>query len=109
MLQSGNELNLAKLHRLKAARGIQLIAESQKADWRHCLQDVNLRDQQFLDFYHSVHCERRFCDSITLHQSNGGVDFVQDLFEPKFIRLMHGDEEQLIVMRGRWQASLQVD
>src|SRR2546421_11862478 len=98
MLQAGNELNLAKLHRLKAARGIQLIAEAQKADRRHRLQNVDLGDQQFLDLYDSVHGERRFRNSITLHQSDGGVDLVQDLFEPKLVRLMHGDEEQLIVM-----------
>src|ERR1041384_2573140 len=98
MLQSGNKLNLAKLHRLKAARWIQLIAKTEEADRRHRLQDVNLCDQQLLDLYDSAYRERRFRNSITLHESDRGVDLVQDLFEPKFIRLMHGDEQQLIVM-----------
>src|ERR1041384_6731530 len=107
MLQSGNKLNLAKLHRLKAARWIQLIAKTEEADRRHRLQKVNLRDQQLLDLDDSAQRERRFRDSITLHQSDRGVDLVQDLLEPEFISLMHGDKEQLIVMRGRRQARLQ--
>src|ERR1051325_2692995 len=109
MLQSGNKLNLAKLHRLKAARWIQLIARTEEANRRHRRQNVNLRDQQLLDLDDPAQRERRFRDSINLHQSDGGVDLVQDLLEPKFIRLMHRDEEQLIVMSGRRQARLQVD
>src|ERR1043165_5052277 len=41
-------------------------------------------------------------------RAGGGVQLVENLFEPEFVCLVDGDEEKLVVVRGVGQAGLQV-
>ncbi len=108
-LQTGSEFNLAKLHRLKTAGRVELVAESQKVNRLHRLEYMDLLNQEFFDLDHAAQRVRRFSRRVLFHQSDGCVDFVQNLLEPKFIRLVHGDEKQFVVMRRRRQTRLQLD
>jgi len=70
---------------------------------------VNLRNEQLLDLDNPAHRQSGFAGSILIHQAQRGVDFVQDLLEPQLVRLVDCDEQQFVVVRGRRQASLQID
>ena len=109
IFQAGREFDLAKLHRLKATRRIQFIAEGEEADRPHGFQYMNLRDQELFNFNHAAQRLGGFRWMIFLHQADGRVNLMQDLLEPEFISLMYRDEEQLIVMCRRRQAGLQVN
>ena len=49
VLRAGYELQLAELHRLETARGIQLVAKLEEPDLGHRLEDVDLSDEHFFD------------------------------------------------------------
>src|SRR5438270_432610 len=44
VLQARSEFDLTKLHGLKSAGGIQLVAKTEETNRSHGFQDVNLRD-----------------------------------------------------------------
>ena len=107
VFQARSEFDLAKLHGLKSAGGIQLVAKTEETNRSHGFQDVNLGDQQFFDLHHPPQRVRRLRGAVFFHRGDCGLKLVQDLLKPEFISLMHGNEKQLIVMRRRRQASLQ--
>jgi hypothetical protein len=93
IFQAGREFDLAKLHRLKAARRIQFITEGEEVDRSHGFQNMNLRDQELFNFNHPAQRGNGFCGMIFFHQSDSPVDLVQDLLEPELISLMHRDKK----------------
>src|SRR5918911_2037368 len=74
VFEARGELDLAKLHRLKAARGVQLVAEGQKADRRHRLQNVNLVDQYLFDLDDTPDGTRGCASAVFIHLRNGRID-----------------------------------
>src|SRR5215207_5397 len=109
VLEARGELDLAELHRLEAARGVELVAEAEEVDRRHRLQDVDLRDEQFLDLGDPAEGARRDGRAVFAHRAERGVDLVEHLLEPQLVRLVDGDEEQLVVVRRVGQTALQPD
>jgi hypothetical protein len=86
-----------------------LIAKSEKADRRHAFEYVNLLYQQLLDVHDPLDRARCRRETIFCEKSNRRIEFVQDLFEPQLISLVHRDEEQLVVMCGIGKTVLQID
>src|SRR5258706_15961220 len=78
IFETGDEFDLAKLHRLKAAGRIQLIAKPEKVDRRHCLEQLDLVQQDLLDFHHPL--QRALCgDSpIFVHQPYALIYYLED-------------------------------
>src|ERR1044071_8874949 len=76
VLEPGSELDLAKLHGLKAARRIQLVAEGQEADRRHRLKDVNLVDQYLFDLDDAIDGAGGRRRSILFHLRDGRINFM---------------------------------
>src|SRR5258708_19891691 len=70
---------------------------------------MNLGNQKLFNFDDAMQSPRGFLGSILFHQRDRRVNLMQDLLEPKFISLVHGDEQQLIVLGRRRQTGLQVD
>src|ERR1022692_883537 len=99
IFRSGEELKLPELHRLKAAGRRERRAELQEVLRRHRLQHVDLADQQPLD---DVHAAQQLPGPPRLpcrHRVAGGAQLVQQLLEPELVRLVHGDEQQLVMGR----------
>src|SRR5215207_6326033 len=109
VLEARGELYLAELHRLEAARGVELVAEAEEVDRRHRLKDMYLRDEQFLYLGDAREGARRDGRAVFAHRAECGVDLVEHLLEPQLVRLVDGDEEQLVVVRGFGQTLLQPD
>jgi len=65
-----------------------------------------LGHQQFFDLNDTPQRLGGFKITIVSHQHHGRVNLMQNLFEPKFVRLMDRDEEQFVVLGGRREASL---
>ena len=103
VFQTGREFNFAKLHRLKPAGRIQFVPEPEKADRLHGFQNMNLRDQQLFDLDDAAQRLGGFGRAIFFHQNDRCVNLVQDLFEPEFVSLVHGDEKQFIMLGRRGQ------
>ncbi len=70
---------------------------------------MDLVDEEFFDLDYALYCARGCRHAIFFQQLNRGVELVQDLFEPKLVSLVHGDEQQLVVMRRIGKTVLQVD
>src|SRR5436309_14565446 len=96
VFQTRRKLDLPKLHRLKPTRRIQLVAKCQKADRRHAFQNVNLLDQELFDLDDAFDRARGGGQAIVVEKLYRRVEFVKYLFEPQLVRLMDGDEEQLV-------------
>jgi hypothetical protein len=109
VLEARGELDLAELHGLEAARGVELVAEAEEVDRRHRLEDVYLRDEQLLYLGDAADGARRDGRAVFAHGAGRGVYLVEHLLEPELVRLVDGDEEQLVVVRRVGQALLQPD
>src|SRR5688572_13139689 len=109
VFQSRRKLDLAKLHRLKTTRRIELIAKREKADWRHGFEDVNLLHEQLFNLHNPFDRARCAGKPILLEKLDRSIELVKDLFEPELVRLVHSDEQQLIVMRRIRKTVLQTD
>jgi hypothetical protein len=70
---------------------------------------VYLCDEQLLDLDDARERPRGRGRTVFAHRIRGGVQLVENLLEPQLVRLMDGDEEQLVVVRRVGQASLQPD
>ena len=104
VLGAGEELQLAELHGLEAARRGEPLAELQEVLRRHRLQHVDLlrpaparsRAPGRAGAGPTTGCRRSARPSIA---SRAVVDLVQQLLEPQLVDLVDGDEQQLVVRR----------
>ena len=55
-------------------------------------------DKKFFDFNHAAQRAHSGGEPIFIHQDDGRIDFMKNLFEPKFISLMDGYDKKLVVM-----------
>jgi hypothetical protein len=86
---------------------MEMVSKLIELLWRHRLQDVDLLFEQSLDrVYAAKPLGGRGC-VVTVEREHGGVQLVQDLFEPQLVNLMDDDEEHLVVMRRPRERLLQ--
>jgi hypothetical protein len=104
-LVSERELNLAKLYRLKSRCCLEPVAEARERRRRHRFEDVHLRDERLHDCPHAfkrMNCAEEIAGGEILFDF---LELVEQLLEPKLVRLMNDDEEHLVVLgRGRARA-----
>ena len=94
-------LDQAELDALEPRRRNQQIAEVQEIERGHRLQDVDLVEQQPLDLGDPVEvadgAQHVAIGDDPGEDSDDGVELVEDLLEPQLVRLVHDDEQQLVV------------
>ena len=93
-------LEQAELDALEPRRRNQQIAEVQEIEPGHRLQDVDLVEQQPLDLATVEVADGAQHVAISDdpgEDSHDGVRLVEDLLEPQLVRLVHDDEQQLVV------------
>src|SRR5713101_3785404 len=100
------ELDLAELHRLKAARRSELRAEGEKVLRRHRLEDLDLLDQQFLDDVHTAQQVAGVEDVVSLDPRSRACQLVEYDLEPQLVSLVGDDEKEFVVLLA--EASLQL-
>ena len=106
VLGAGEELELAELHGLEAARRCQPLPELEEVLRRHRLEHVDLLDEHPLD---DVHPAEQVAGEPQVASAAGrlgrdqrvadGLGLVQELLEPQLVDLVDGDEQQLVVGR----------
>ncbi len=99
VLGAGQELQLAELHRLEAARRRQPLPELQEVLRGHRLQHVDLVHQHPLDHVHPLQQVLGPPQPAIRHRVPRGGRLVEELLEPQLVDLVDGDEEQLVVRR----------
>ena len=97
-LLAQHELQLAELKRLKAAAGLEAVAERQELEWRHRLEDVDLGDQHLEDREDALEGVQRARAVVGAQQLLEIVELVQHLLEPQLVHLVHDDEQSLVVL-----------
>src|SRR6266851_1736995 len=107
LLQTGEKLDLAELHRLKSARRRELGAEGEKVLQRHRLQDLELLHQQLLDDVDPVKVMAGEEDVAGVDPVTRGLELEQDDLEPELVNLVGDDEEQLVVLLAEALLQLQ--
>jgi len=103
------KLEFAKLKRLKTARRIETRAKGIELNRRHGLQNVDLGDGCLQDGEDSLQRGGRCREPILLEGFLRPFKFVQDLLEPKFVDLVDGDEEKLVVFGGIRSRALELE
>ena len=92
------ELDLAKLVRLEAACRLQSRAEGQKLQWRHRLEDVELRHHDFQDGEDPLQRVLGAVRLVARQQPRDAIEFMQQLLEPELVDLVNDDEEHFVVL-----------
>ncbi len=96
--QAGGKLQLTKLHRLKTAGGVEIVAKLVELLRRHRLQNVHLLFEQALDRVDAPEVLGNPKQIVAVEGGHRCVEFVEHLFEPKLVHLMDDDEEHLVVV-----------
>src|SRR5690606_13296106 len=109
VLCTGGEFEFAELHRLESASRVELIAKFVKPDRGHALKNVYLGDQDLFDPDDRAEAVIGTERAALFEPSDGGVELVEDLFEPKFVRLVDDYKEQLVMAEGVGKRLLQPD
>ena len=100
LLQPGEELELAELHRLEPRRRRQQRSEGQEVLRRHRLQHLDVLDQHALDRVDADQVVPRALGIAREHALADRLQLEQQLLEPQLIGLVDDDEQQLVVHRG---------
>ena len=116
VLQAAQKFQLAELFRLKSASRFQLSPKRQKMRRQHGFEDRKLLYQHASDFGASpqqsrclIHLVVRFrIRSRPSQMRHHRIQIVQQFLEPQLVRLVHDDEQQLIVVLRRRLRMLQL-
>src|SRR5690606_19253260 len=109
VLCTGGELEFAELHGLKSAGRVELVAKFEKPDRSHSLENVDLGDEDLFDPDDRAEAVIGTECTALFKPGDGGVELVEDLFEPKFVRLVDDYKEQLVMAEGVGKRLLQPD
>ena len=93
--------------RLESAAGLQPVAEGEKLERGHRLQDVELGDHHLEDGQDPLEGVARAGAVVPREQPLEVVQLVQDLLEPELVDLMDHDEEHLVVLGPLRQGALE--
>ena len=96
--QPAGEFELAKLHRLKAARRIEVIAELVELLRRHRLENIDLLLEQPLNGMDPTKVLAYAKKVVAIEGLHRRIGFMQQLLEPQLVDLVDDDEEHLVVM-----------
>ena len=96
-LLAEQELDLAELGGLEAARVGEEGTERGELERRHRLQHVELGDQRLEDLEDPGETVVTLGGGVIVERPGERVEFVQYLLEPQFVDLMNDDEEGLVV------------
>ena len=98
---SEHKLDFAELHRLKSRCSLEPVAKARERRRRHRLEDIHLRHERLHD------CPRAFEGMNRAEEIAGReisfyfLELVQQLLEPKLVRLMDDDKQHLVVFGRR--------
>src|SRR5258706_9234346 len=81
-LRAEEELDLAELIRLESARRLETLAEAEKFEWRHRLEDVELRDHDLQDGKDALQRVLRPMRLVAGQHARDVIELVQQLLEP---------------------------
>src|ERR1700730_12623133 len=103
-LVSQQELEFAKLTRLKAGRGLEAVAEAAARDPRQRFQNVDLLDHDLHDGTDALEGGDGVVEAIV---AKIGADLLQLMklqLEPELVRLVGDDKKHLVMLRrfGTW-------
>src|SRR5918996_4998303 len=94
-----DKFNFSELHRLKTRCRFEPVAKARERRRRHRLEDVHLRYEDLHDCAHALERMNRAEEIARRKISLYFIKLMQQLLEPKFVRLMNDDEERLVVLR----------
>ena len=83
---------------MKAAAGLEAVAERQELERRHRLEDVDLGDQHLEDREDALEGVERARAVVGAQQLLEIVELVQHLLEPQLVHLVHDDEQRFVVL-----------
>src|SRR5947208_5251533 len=93
-----NELDLAKLMRLKAAARLQPVTKRQEVEGRDRLEHIDLRDQGLENRQNALERGRGQRRVVGPEQLLQVIELVQHFLEPQLVDLMDDDEEGLVML-----------
>src|SRR5262249_25788861 len=98
---------------LKARGGDEVVPEIEEVERSHGFQDVDLLNQDALDFDDALAVQNRLPqillrDGSALKGREHRVELPQNLFAPQLISLMDDDEEHLVVGGPAMESALQL-